>query len=484
MTAAERARQAIRMPHLPRPHVPMPQIRGRGWVRPLSPRIHGEKLRECHDCGLFQKMELLCEGDAAHCRRCNATLRHGRENSLDRSLFCLVAGLILFVIALQLPFFDLKTVGRLYRATLFTGPEEMSVDGKWEISLVVLVVLIFMPGAYMLSMLGVLLGLRLEKPPASLPRLFAWMETLRPWSMIEVFLLGSFVAYTKLKAIAEVDVGGALIALGGVMLCMIAADVELDHEAVWDEMEQKGLRAAPEPPSSEATGGFALIGCDTCKLVLRAPPRYPCPRCGSRLRFRKPQSLARCTALLIAAAALYIPANIFPVMTVIRFGRGEPNTIMSGVFELINSNMYPLALLVFMASIVVPIVKLLSLAVMVWGAQVGSVTRLRDRTRLYRLVDSVGRWSMIDVFMITILTGLVRMGFIANVTPGTGAIAFAAVVILTMFAAACFDPRIMWDRAEAAGHDLDAEDLEFGKRHPGGVKGGSDMGMSEAGHSA
>jgi paraquat-inducible protein A len=441
MPAVVRARQAKRKP------------------RPSS-RIAGPVLRECHDCGLFQTLQPLADGDAADCRRCHATLRHGRVNSLNRTLACVIAALVLYVMAIQLPFFYLRTVGRVYESSLFTGPRDMGHDGDWEVSAVVLVTLILMPLVQILLRLIVLLGLRLERPPKFLPLLFGWVTATRPWSMVEVFLLGSFVAYTRLKAIAEVEVGGALIALGGVMLCMIAADAELDEEQVWDAMERSGLDPAPDPPSSEETGGHALIGCDTCHLVLRAPPGYPCPRCGRRLRFRKPQSLLRCTALLTAAAALYLPANIYPVMTVTRFGHGEPNTILSGVIELIDDQMWPLAILVFSASLMVPILKLVSLALMVVTAQRGSVTRLRDRTRLYRLVDSIGRWSMIDVFMITILVGLVHMGFIANILPGTGAIAFAAVVILTMFAAACFDPRIMWDRAAAAGHDLDAEDLE------------------------
>ncbi len=446
------------------------RLRQSRQARKLSPRIPGPVLRECHDCGLFQTLEPLGEGDAADCRRCRATLRHGRENSLNRTLVCVIGALVLYIMAVQLPFFDLRAVGRVYESSLFTGPRNMGADGQWEISAVVLVTLIAMPLVQILMLLTVLIGLRLENPPKFLPRVFGWVTITRPWSMVEVFLLGSFVAYTRLQAIAEVQVGGALIALGGVMLCMIAADADLDAEAVWELMERRGLDPAPDPPSSEETGGHALIGCDTCHIVLRAPPRYPCPRCGRRLRFRKPQSLVRCTALLAAAAALYIPANIYPVMTVTRFGHGEPNTIISGVIELIDANMWPLAALVFCASLVVPILKLVSLAVMVFAAQRGSVTRLRDRTRLYRVVDSIGRWSMIDVFMITILVGLVHMGFIANILPGLGAIAFAAVVILTMFAAASFDPRIMWDRAAAAGHDLAAEDLETGPpRHETGL---------------
>jgi len=415
-------------------------------------------LRECQDCGLFQAIAPMQAGDVAHCGRCNATLRRTAHNGLNRALACYATALVLLVIGLQLPFLDLRSVGRFYQATLFTGPSQLEDHGMWEISIVVLITLVAVPLIQLLLVLSVLLGLRGPHPPATLRTAYGWVEILRPWSMIEVFLLGAFVAYTRLQAIADVEVGPALIALGGVMLTMVAADTVLDHEEVWELVEARGLKVQlPDQPHQP------LIGCDCCRLVLRARERSRCPRCGSRLLRRKPGSIVRAWAFLGAAIALYVPANLLPVMTVIRFGRGEPNTLISGVIELIQDNMYPLALLVFLASITVPLLKLLALVTMLVMTGEGSARSLRGRTRLFRFVDSVGRWSMIDVFMITILVALVRMGFIATVLPGLGAIAFASVVVLTMFAAANFDPRLMWDAAEAAGHTVDA--------HPGAGAG-------------
>ena len=418
-------------------------------------------LRECKDCGLFQEVAALQPGEAADCRRCRATLRRGHRDSLNRALYCCIGALLLLLLALNLPFLDLRSVGRTYQSTLFTGPVQLEGHGMWEISAVVLVTLVGAPVIQLVLILTVLLGLRLPHPSRRLPLLFGWVEVLRPWSMVEVFLLGAFVAYTRLQAIAEVEVGPGLIALGGVMLCIVAVDFELDHEDVWETMEARGLCLnLPETPQ------YALIGCDTCHKVVHARPGTRCPRCFSRLRIRKPYSLGRAWALGGAAAALYIPANIYPILTLIRFGQGAPSTIIGGVIELFQAQMWPLAILVLLASIVVPLLKLVSLAVLLLMTREGSVTRLRDRTRLYRLIDSIGRWSMIDVFMLTILVALVRMGFIATVLPGIGAIAFASVVVLTMFAAASFDPRLMWDAAAAAGHDLDAEDLEAPRAAP------------------
>ena len=175
-----------------------------------------------------------------------------------------------------------------------------------------------------------------------------------------------------------------------------------------------------------------------------------CSRCGFRLHDRKPGSIERTWAFAIAAVVLYIPANIYPVLTVVQLGAGQPSTILGGVRELLELGMWPLAALVFFASVAVPVLKLIGLAILLISTHAGSGWALHDRTVLYRIVDAIGRWSMIDIFMESILVALVQFGKLASVYPGPGAIAFAAVVILTMLAARSFDPRLMWDSARAA----------------------------------
>ncbi len=197
----------------------------------------------------------------------------------------------------------------------------------------------------------------------------------------------------------------------------------------------------------------SLINCTTCRLVSRVRRSYTnsvalCPRCGAQMFRRKPNSLARTWALIIAAYILYIPANVYPIMTVISFGKGEPDTILSGVESLMASGMWPLAVLVFFASITVPLVKLLGLTLLLVSVQYRWQWRPRQRTILYRITEAVGRWSMIDIFMISILVALVRLEAIATIEPGTAATSFAAVVVLTMVASMSFDPRLIWDAME------------------------------------
>jgi paraquat-inducible protein A len=189
--------------------------------------------------------------------------------------------------------------------------------------------------------------------------------------------------------------------------------------------------------------------CHICHLPSRPLAPHPCcPRCGAALHARKPNSLARTWALTLTAYILYIPANLLPVMTVTMSGRGEPDTIMSGVKELALGGMWPLALLVFFASVTVPVLKLLVLTYLLLSVQFKSHWRPRERTVLYRITEAVGRWSMIDIFVIAILVAIVKLGALATIEAGAGAVAFGGVVVVTMFAAMSFDPRLIWDALE------------------------------------
>lgn len=203
-----------------------------------------------------------------------------------------------------------------------------------------------------------------------------------------------------------------------------------------------------------------LISCHFCHTLSRLPSleaqkeneknklyntELLCPCCQSVIHSRIPNSLSKTWALLIAAIILYIPANTLPIMTVVIWGDGQPDTIMSGVVHLLDGGMWPLALLIFVASIFIPILKLIILTGLLLSIQFKVHWKPRDRTMLYRITEFVGRWSMVDVFVIGILVTLVQFGNTANVSPGLGALSFATVVILTMFAAHTFDPRLIWD---------------------------------------
>lgn len=190
-----------------------------------------------------------------------------------------------------------------------------------------------------------------------------------------------------------------------------------------------------------------LVSCHTCQLLTDVPATH-CPRCGDSLHQRKVNSIARTWALLIAAVICYIPANILPMTITSTLGSKQTDTIMSGVIYFIDSGSWEIALVIFVASIFVPLIKIVILTFLLISIHFRLRWKPRDRTRLYRFTEVVGRWSMVDVYVVTILVGLVRLGVLANVDAGPAAGFFAAVVVITMFAAQSFDPRLIWDVME------------------------------------
>jgi paraquat-inducible protein A len=195
-----------------------------------------------------------------------------------------------------------------------------------------------------------------------------------------------------------------------------------------------------------------LISCGTCALLSRpANAENPghCPRCGSALAWRRHNSVQYTWALVIAAAICYLPANVLPVLSTTAFGATESDTIMGGVIFLYMSGSWPLALIVFVASVMIPLGKLLALAYLLITVQRGSIANMHDRTRIYYLVEFVGRWSMLDVFVDAFVVALVQLQPLMSVEPGLGVVFFMAVVVLTMLAAQTFDPRLIWDSSSS-----------------------------------
>ncbi len=200
------------------------------------------------------------------------------------------------------------------------------------------------------------------------------------------------------------------------------------------------------------TARLGLLACHSCGLVSRPPQSSAhgtCGRCGTALHLRKPYSIARTWAFLIAAALLYIPANALPVMQTSTLVGAQEDTILSGVAYLWTSGSWPLAIVVFVASITVPLLKIIALTILVVSVQRRTVWRPRERAGLYRVVELVGRWSMLDIYVVTVLVALVHLQGLATIQAGAGAVAFGAVVVLTMLASLSFDPRLIWDPIDA-----------------------------------
>jgi len=408
-------------------------------------------LRECPDCGLWATLEPHERGFELRCPRCDGVVRGVSRPQFDTPLATALAGLVFYAVTISTPFLSAMLYGPWQASDLLTGSLVLRAQGWWELSGLVFLTTVILPAANLLGVAVVLIGIRRGASRELMAQIFRWVRTLRPWAMIEVFLLGFVVAYTRLTAVAWVTIEDGTLALAALVLTTLLVDVTLDLDSVWDALEP------PHAPSVAPPAAPALA-CHLCQKTNFAQPGQHCARCGARLAERKPDSLARTWALIGAAAILYVPANIFPVMTInsaypqaastFMYVRTGSFTILGGVRELADAGYWPTALLVLAASIIVPAFKVLSLAVMLSLTHRGSSALLRTRTRLWSVIDFIGRWSMIDVCMISIVVALMRFGQLAQGGTGVGMVCFAAVVVLTMLATEAFDTRLMWDAAE------------------------------------
>ncbi|MFP4245646.1 MAG: paraquat-inducible protein A [Halochromatium sp.] len=426
----------------------------------------------CEECDLLQRSPPLPPRGSSRCLRCGHRLHRHRPASLDRTLAFALTGLILFVVANSFPFLSFEMQGQHTETTLFSGVAELAEQGKAEVAAVVFFTAILAPALQLLLLLIVLAPLRLGRGlPPGYPTLFRWFKTMLPWGMMDVFLIGILVSVVKLADMATIVPGTSLFAFVLLIFALAAAQAALDPEIVWERVPLPAR--VRRPPRA----GERVLGCTVCELVvperealrdqglgaqveasLESALAVPvgdahrrCPRCGHILHRRKPKSLQRTWALVLAALVFYVPANVLPVMTVTSLGQTQSDTILSGVVFLIEHGMLPLAAILFIASVFVPLLKLLILIFLLLSVQWRSRWRPRDRTRLYRITEAIGRWSMVDVYVVTILVALVHLGNLASIQAEAGAVFFCAVVILTMFAAMSFDPRLIWDAAAETG---------------------------------
>jgi paraquat-inducible protein A len=407
-----------------------------------------DALLACRDCGqLHRATNAVVPGHRLACSRCGRGLSRFPPVGLDTPLALATTALILFLLVNLYPIFLVSLEGRSGQDLLISGPLRLAEYGGPFAGLAMLVAgLSFaVPAVWLCLVVIVLAGLKLGQPAlrARLAPLWKTALLLYPWSMLDVYLLGAYVAYTRLSDAVDTNVAAGGYALGALVLVQALLMITLGVRRVWD-MIADPRHFAPQP-------GEPWVMCGACQLVVAAAGGAgglpACPRCATPLEPRQPASLSATLALTTAALILYLPANLLAMMTVERFGRVNSYTILSGVNELAQLGMWPLALLVFFASVVVPMLKLASLGWFLYAIRRRSARWLRERTVLYRLIDSVGRWSNIDVFMVSILAASLQFGFLTTVDPEAGIVSFAAVVVLTMLATAIFDPRLMWDAA-------------------------------------
>jgi len=386
-------------------------------------------------------------GVTAYCPVCRNTFERTSGRSIAAAFACASATLILLFPANLLPLLSVSLLGQTRVSHLGSGVVALW-DHQWVVLAIMVgafaVILPFVRYALLTFVLAAVLLARSNRSrflqlPRWLGTAYRWAIELDPWSMPDVFLIGVAVGYSRIEANLPVTFGwGGFCFVAAAFLSMLSR-AALDRRTVWRALEVEQPPIGPQEP---------VLSCTACDLVLPlAAEGSRCPRCRARLHARKPDAIIRTTALIVAGFVLFAPANIYPMSTDLQLGQLVPHRIIDGIRELYQAGLWPLGILIFCTSIAIPFIKLAGLAWFLLSIRLRSRKRLRLKTRLYRFIDEIGRWSNTDIFTIAVFLPLLQFGQIISTRAAPGAPAFILVVVITMLASRCFDPRLMWDAA-------------------------------------
>ncbi|MGH1439280.1 MAG: PqiA/YebS family transporter subunit [Cellvibrionaceae bacterium] len=397
----------------------------------------------CSDCGFINECPVLEPGEKYLCRRCKHPLRSLKHDWETRVTALIVTSFILFICSNSFSFLSVEAGFQSQSANLLSGVLALINNEQITLALLVFLTIFIFPLVELSALSYVFISKFLHKKPPGIRLCLKFLVHSRAWNMLDIFMVGVLVTSVKLGESATLIPGIGLFSFACLIITLIIINLHLNFHALWSWYRADNYFAG--------TTDKQLFACLTCRATIGISlidQNSPCPRCHSKVRPRVRYSLQKTSALLITAAILYIPALILPIMTVTSFGRQSQDTILSGVIYLFGGGLWFIASVVFVASIVVPILKLLTLAYLLWSVHYKHQAHRHTRQRLFKLTEFIGRWSMIDVFVITLLVALVQFGIIMNIRPEPAALAFAAVVIITMIAVETFDTRLLWDESE------------------------------------
>ena len=373
------------------------------------------------------------------CAVCGVGLERFTGRNVDAALATASAAFLLLIAANGLTFITTSLLGATEHSKLISGPAVIWQEGYPVLSVLLALFIVVLPPLRFGLLTAVLAAVRLGRDPPALGRLFRWSNTLQTWAMADVFLLAFWIAFARLAATVTVLAGPGAICFTAAGLLTLLSRATLDKKAVWRLI-------MPQPPVDPHR---PTLSCEACELL--APTtmaKQPCPRCGLRLEERKRNAVGRAAAFTLAGVVFYAPANILPFATIPVNLQPKAYNIIGGVHDLLGARLYGLAVLVFLASFLIPIVKLGAMAWFIYSVRSHSRRKLGTKTRLFQVVDEIGRWSMVDPLTIACFVPVVRFNALLTARAEAAAPFFAGVVILTILAAKSFDPRLMWDVSE------------------------------------
>ncbi|WP_456297357.1 paraquat-inducible protein A [Vibrio sp. AK197] len=397
-------------------------------------------VRICQGCELVVDAVSLPRGKNAYCPRCGTQLYRGGSPSLSGNLSIALTCVILFIPAYFFNFISIRLVGVNIPASLPSGMFSLFEDGFYFLSVLVLFCSCIAPFLVCLSVVGAHAALHYKafKPFKLCLDVF---QKLKHWAMIDVFLISVAISCFKLQDYSDIFIGPALYGLVLLQLFTVLLLTRVSIRRYWEEWDDE----------SHYLFHSKKIHCHNCHLS--QPENKRCLRCAHPLHYRTPQSEQKTWALLFAATIAIIPANLIPISILMTNGQRVEDTIFSGVASLVSSGMTGIAAIIFVASIVVPIAKIVGLSYILLAIRFKRQVFHRQRMWIYFVVKWIGKWSMMDLFVISIMMTLVDRGQILDFTPGYGAVAFGMVVVFTMLAAESLDPRLIWDNYSSASKE-------------------------------
>ena len=381
----------------------------------------------------------LSAGSRLVCPRCSHVLARGADNSLDTVLALSITGLIVLLISISFSFLSFEIQGQSNSISLFSLFNELYQSGFAILGFLILAFIILLPVSYLFALVVITIRVKTKKYGAVSRTLANLITKIHPWTMVDVFVFGVAIALVKIISMADIEIGISFwsYAIFTVIFIYISSVVDIYRLWSWVEGDVDVHDISRSNDSSDR------IICINCHKLNAAADEH-CRRCGTRLSKRVVNGLQHCIALLITSLILFIPANIYPIMTTEILGVPSNSTIVGGVLLFIEHGSYGIAIIIFVASVVVPLAKIGALFVLCHAARKQASLERKDLMRLYHTVEFIGKWSMVDVFVVAIMVGLVQLGSLTAIEPGIAAVAFCGMVILTIIAAQKFDPRLIW----------------------------------------
>jgi len=406
----------------------------------------------CDHCARLHERLPIKPGAVASCLQCGSELYRQPRLSLEGWLALSWGALIVFIIANAFPVAQLSMQGKTVRTSLLHALWLTWLNGDYAVAIMTALFVVVFPLGQICFVMWAVSSLKRRCLPPDFRYGLRMLEVLSHWSMVPVLLLAALVSLVKMADLTRLEPAQGLWAFAMLTVLLTALGRMTAHR-LWRWAEDDGLvsRSGADIQLSQP-----VAACPACACVQNMPARQArhCQRCNAFFHFRRPNSRSNAWAFLIAAAILYVPANTLPVMS-LRLPTGvQSHTILGGVIELWQLGSWDLALVVFIASIVVPLTKLLALGVLLWRTAWRGKGVQRQRTRLYSLVEFIGQWSMLDVFVVVFLSSMADFPGLTQIIAGLGATSFGLVVVLTMLAAMSYDPRQGWD---AASHQLETK---------------------------